>query len=104
MEPESVAVDDSSTFAFLTLQENNAVAVVNIQKKSIERIFAAGIIDRAKVELFPSIHWNSQWNFQIPFDASDKDGLVNIRNYPNVYSFGMPDGIAFMNVRFPPSV
>jgi hypothetical protein len=56
MEPESVAVDDSSTFAFLTLQENNAVAVVNIQKKSIERIFAAGIIDRAKVELFPSIH------------------------------------------------
>ncbi|KRF07956.1 alkaline phosphatase [Nocardioides sp. Soil777] len=82
LEPEYVAIDQQSKTAWVTLQEANAVAVVDLRSASVDRIWSTGSIDRSVV----------------PFDASDRDGAVNIRTWP-VTSFRMPDTIASYQVR-----
>lgn len=79
-EPEYVAVNADSTKAYVTLQENNAVAVVDLADKTIEKIVGLGFKDH-------SIPGNEM-------DASQKDG-VNIKNWP-VMGIYMPDSIATM--------
>ena len=75
LEPEYIAVDGGT--AYVTLQENNAIAVVDIANAKVDDVWPLGTIDRRKV----------------PFDASDKDGEVNIANWP-VKSILQPDSIA----------
>lgn len=78
-EPEYIAVSPDSQKAFVTLQENNAIAVVNLGAKVIEQILPLGLKD-----------------FSQPgnrLDASDRDGRINIVNQP-VFGFYMPDAIA----------
>lgn len=79
LEPEYIAVDGGK--AYVTLQENNAVAVVDIASAKVEDVWPLGYIDRREV----------------PFDASDKDGKINITNWP-VKSILQPDSIAAYNV------
>ena len=43
LEPEFVSIQGN--FAYVTLQENNAVAKVNLTTKTIERVFALGTVD-----------------------------------------------------------
>ncbi|MFM7641348.1 MAG: choice-of-anchor I domain-containing protein [Cyanobium sp.] len=81
IEPESVAV--LGRYAYVTLQENNAVAKVNLLNRSIERIFALGAVD---------------FSTQL-VDISDQDGPSNGRAIKpvlgnNVMGLRMPDGIA----------
>jgi hypothetical protein len=78
-EPEYVAVSADSKTAWVTLQENNAIARVNILTKTIEELFPLGVKDH-------SIPGNE-------IDASDKDGAINFANWP-VSGYYMPDGIA----------
>ena len=83
LEPEYVAVSADSTTAYVTLQENNAIAVVDLATARVSRIFALGFKD-----------------YRLPgneLDASDKDGQVNIRNWP-VYGMYQPDSIAVYRV------
>lgn len=47
-EPEFAAVSADSTTAFVTLQENNAIAVVNLETKAIEGIQPLGVKDFSK--------------------------------------------------------
>ena len=75
LEPEYIAVDGGT--AYVTLQENNAIAVVDIANAKVDDVWPLGTIDRRDV----------------PFDASDKDGEVNIANWP-VKSILQPDSIA----------
>jgi DNA-binding beta-propeller fold protein YncE len=78
-EPEYIAVSSDSRTAWVTLQENNAIAKVNILTKTIEELFPLGVKD-----------------YRVPgneIDVSDKDGVINFMNWP-VYGFYMPDGIA----------
>lgn len=82
LEPEYVAVDQQSKTAWVTLQEANAVAVVDLRSSTVTRIWSTGTIDRSVV----------------PFDASDRDGAVNIHTWP-VTSFRMPDAMASYQVR-----
>jgi 2',3'-cyclic-nucleotide 2'-phosphodiesterase/3'-nucleotidase/5'-nucleotidase len=42
MEPEYVTISADGLQAFVTLQENNAVAVVNLATNRIDRIIAMG--------------------------------------------------------------
>jgi len=77
-EPEYVAISEDGSQAFISLQENNAIAVVNLASKSIEKIIGLGFKDY-------SIPGNEM-------DASQKDG-VNIQNWP-VKGIYMPDSIA----------
>lgn len=79
LEPEYIAVDGNK--AYVTLQENNAIAVVDITMGQVEDVWPLGYIDRREV----------------PLDASDKDGKINIANWP-VKSILQPDAIAAYNV------
>ncbi|NBC21977.1 MAG: hypothetical protein GVY21_00725, partial [Gammaproteobacteria bacterium] len=79
LEPEYAAIAPDAATAYVTLQENNAVAVVDLAGPSIAAIVALGAKDHGIIgnEL----------------DASDRDGGINIRNWP-VRGWYMPDTIA----------
>ncbi|MFC6080239.1 choice-of-anchor I family protein [Sphaerisporangium aureirubrum] len=81
MEPEYVTV--SGDTAWVTLQENNAVAIVDLERARVERIVPLGLKDFGKVGV----------------DASDKDGKIDIRPRPGVKGMYMPDGIAHFRSR-----
>lgn len=79
MEPEYITVSTDGQAAFVALQENNAIAVVDLGTDTVTEIVGLGFKD-----------------FSIPgneLDASNKDDAVNIRNWP-VFGVYMPDGIA----------
>lgn len=78
LEPEYIAVSPDGTEAWVTLQENNAVAVIDINRAEVKRIIALGTKNHA-------IPGNE-------LDVSDKDDAVNIRSWP-VQGMYMPDTI-----------
>ncbi|MEQ9234117.1 choice-of-anchor I family protein [Coleofasciculus sp. E2-BRE-01] len=80
LEPEFVTVSQDSTKAYVTLQENNAIAVVDIASGQVEKVIGLGFKD-----------------YSVPpnaLDASDEDGAINIANYDNLFGMYQPDGIA----------
>ncbi len=77
VEPEYIAVSGDGTKAFVTLQENNAIAIVDIATATVETIQPLGLKDYSLSGL----------------DASDKDDAINIRPQP-VFGLYMPDAIA----------
>lgn len=77
LEPEYIAVTPDSRTAYVALQENNAVAVIDIAKARVTKILELGLKD---------------FGHGLVMDASDKDKAVNLRNWP-VLSAYMPDGI-----------
>ncbi len=81
-EPEYIAVDGRK--AYVTLQENNALAVIDIRSARVEQILALGFKDH-------SLPGNE-------LDASDRDGTINITNWP-VFGMYQPDSIATFTVR-----
>ncbi len=83
-EPEYVAVSANSQTAYVTLQENNALAIIDIATATVTNLKPLGFIDR-------SLAQNS-------FDPSDRDGPANgpaihINTWP-VYGMYLPDAIA----------
>ena len=80
LEPEYIAVAEHSPFAWVTLQENNAVAVLNIYSGRIVDILPLGVKDHGMAG-------NG-------IDASNKDDAINIANYNGVYGMFQPDAIA----------
>lgn len=89
LEPEYIAVSEDGAKAFVSLQENNAIAVINLANNTIDKIFGLGFKDH-------SIPGNE-------LDAGDEDGSetagsstkakVNIKNWP-VKGAYMPDSMA----------
>ncbi len=75
-EPEFVSVSPDSTKAFVTLQENNAMAVVDLSVPAITEIVPLGLKD-----------WSDPAN---TLDASDEDGGIHMANYP-FHGMFMPD-------------
>jgi 2',3'-cyclic-nucleotide 2'-phosphodiesterase / 3'-nucleotidase / 5'-nucleotidase len=80
LEPEYVAVH--GTKAYVTLQENNALAIVNLATASVEKITSLGLKDHSALG-------NA-------LDASDQDG-INIRNWP-ISGMYQSDAIAAFTV------
>jgi DNA-binding beta-propeller fold protein YncE len=83
-EPEYIAMSHDDRTAWVTLQENNAVAVLDLKKMKFRKILALGFKDHSQ-------DGNA-------FDGSDRDGAgnsgkINIANWP-VRGLYMPDGIA----------
>lgn len=79
LEPEYIAVSDDSKTAWVTLQENNAMAIIDISKGEVKNLEALGSKDHS-----------------LPgqgLDASNEDGAINIQNWP-VFGTFMPDAIA----------
>lgn len=83
-EPEYIAVSEDSATAFVSLQENNAIAVVDIASASVSRIFPLGLKDHG-------VAGNE-------LDVSDRDNAINIRTWPGVVGMYLPDAIATYTV------
>lgn len=83
VEPEYVAISDDSKTAWVTLQENNAMAQVNLESKEIEAIHPFGFKDHMLTENM--------------LDASDKDGVTELKNWP-VFGMYLPDAIKYANI------
>ncbi|WP_321394239.1 choice-of-anchor I family protein [uncultured Desulfuromusa sp.] len=81
LEPEYIALGSDNTKAYVVLQENNAVAVIDLVNSQVDKIIGLGFKDH-------SIPGNE-------LDPSQKDG-VNIGNWP-VMGIYMPDSIASFN-------
>ncbi|WP_051786486.1 choice-of-anchor I family protein [Endozoicomonas numazuensis] len=82
LEPEYIAVSDNSNIAYVSLQENNALAVIDIANARVDSIVALGYKDYG----------------QSPIDASNKDGGVNLQKWSGVYGMYQPDTIATYSV------
>ncbi|WP_446050065.1 choice-of-anchor I family protein [Zobellia laminariae] len=83
-EPEYVAVSEDSKYAYISLQENNGMAVVDLSAMTISDIFGLGVKDHSLTE-------NAM-------DASNKDDIVgNFQTWP-VFGFYMPDAITYAEI------
>lgn len=81
LEPEYITVSEDSSTAFIGLQENNAVAKIDLTAKTVTSIHALGFKDH-------SIPGNE-------LDGNNKDGQVAIKTEP-AFGMYMPDSIASM--------
>ena len=78
-EPEYITVAADNSKAWVTLQENNAIAELDLSNSTVKDIWAMGTKDM-----------NAKGN---GYDASDVSGSVLLANWP-VQSFYIPDGMA----------
>ncbi len=76
LEPEYSTISADSSTAWVTLQEANGIAEVDLASATVTAIRDLGTVDR----------------MQVPFDPSDRDGAISIRTWP-VLGFPMPDTI-----------
>ena len=81
IEPEYITISADSKTAWVTLQENNGIAKIDIASKTITNIFPLGFKD-----------YNAAGN---EIDPSDKDDKVAAAKWP-VKGIYMPDGIAVL--------
>lgn len=82
IEPEYIATRKGK--AYVTLQENNALAVIDIAKAKVEKILPLGLKDH-------SIAGNE-------LDPSDRDNAIAIANWP-VFGMYQPDAIDAFDVK-----
>lgn len=82
LEPEYIATDGNT--AWVTLQEANALAELDIRSATVRRIVPLGFKD------------HSQPGNEL--DASDRDNAINIANWP-VFGMYQPDAIAAFAVK-----
>lgn len=96
LEPEYIAVSDDSRTAYVTLQENNAVAIVDIEGARVTDIRPLGFKDHSAAGM--------------GLDASDEDGgnntntgtpAIKIANFP-VKGLYLPDAIAQFSINGTP--
>ena len=80
LEPEFVAASADNTTAYVSLQENNALAVVDIAGRQVRRLIGFGAKDHG-------VAGNG-------LDASNKDDAINIRTVDGLSGLYMPDTIA----------
>lgn len=85
LEPEYIAISDDNKTAFVSLQENNAIASIDIESGKINYVKGLGFIDH-------SVEGNE-------IDAvrgKGKNAKIDIKN-DNFLGTPMPDGIAFLS-------
>ncbi|WP_413698575.1 choice-of-anchor I family protein [Psychromonas sp. KJ10-10] len=84
IEPEYIAINNKARKAYVALQENNAIAVIDLKTKSIEKIMALGFKDHM-------LAGNE-------FDGNNKDKKANIKNEPALGQY-QPDSIATVRIK-----
>ena len=77
LEPEYIAVAGDDSTATIVMQENNAVATLDLSTNTITGIHALGFKDYSTMS----------------FDLSDKDGGVNFQSWENVKGMYQPDAM-----------
>jgi hypothetical protein len=84
LEPEYITVSDDARTAWVSLQENNAVAVLDLDGLEVDRIDPLGWKDH-------SLAGNG-------LDGSDQDGGIVIQTWTNLRGMYQPDGIAAFTI------
>ena len=79
-EPEYIAVGNNK--AYITLQEANAIAVLNLDSMLFTGVYTVGLEDYSIV----------------PVDIDKKDDAYNPRTYETLRGIRMPDGIAYFSI------
>lgn len=79
-EPEYIAISADGKTAWATLQENNAMAKIDIASATVTNILPLGFKDHGA----PGNE----------MDVADEDGLINIRSLPGVRGLYLPDAMA----------
>lgn len=80
LEPEYITVDYFSRTAYVSLQDNNAIAEIDIRRGRVKKIRALGTKDHSQLS-------NG-------LDASNRDDEINIQNWP-IKGMYQPDAIAY---------
>ena len=80
LEPEYIAVSADNTTAWVTLQENNALAKIDIASATVTNVLPLGFKDYG------------QTGNEI--DASDQDNAISFRARPGVLGMYLPDSMA----------
>ena len=80
LEPEYIAAGNNT--AYVTLQEANAIAVIDLDSLQVTGIYSAGYEDYSKT----------------PVDIDKKDEAYNPKTYESLKGIRMPDGIALYSV------
>lgn len=81
-EPELAAFSPDGSKLFVSLQENNAIARIDVASGRIESVFSLGTVD---------------FSSESKLDAND-NGIIDIRNFDNLVGLRMPDAIATFGV------
>lgn len=84
LEPEYITVSDDGKTAWITLQENNALAKLDVASAKITDILPLGFKDHG-------LAGNGM-------DVSDRDDTINIQRWAGVRGLYMPDSIASYSV------
>ena len=80
LEPEYIAVSGGK--AYVTLQENNAIAVLDIESQTFDGVYSAGFEDHSTTAI----------------DLDKKDDAYDPQTYESLLGIRMPDGIAAFTV------
>jgi hypothetical protein len=87
LEPEWIEVSSDSQTAYVCLQDNNAIAILDIPSATVTKILPLGYKDWSA---------NGQWSGR-GLDASDRDAGIQIRHWP-VFGMFQPDTIKLLEV------
>ena len=95
VEPEYVTISDDSKTAFVTLQEANAVAMVDLVTSRISKINALGVKDfgQPKNKL-----WTNDTTAYTTCTSATACATPTLKNYTNLFGYYMPDGVASFTV------
>ena len=86
-EPEYVTITADGSKAYVTLQENNAVAIVDLANARIERLVALGFKDHGLAA-----------NALAPSDKVSATAPFELKTYANLFGIYMPDAIASFSI------
>ena len=82
VEPEYISISPDGATAFVSLQENNAIAKIDLSTGSIVDVFSLGTVD---------------FGSDSKLDPND-NGVIDIANFANVVGFRMADAIASFEI------
>jgi len=93
VEPEYVTISDDSKTAFVTLQEANAVATVDLATARISKISALGVKDFGQGK-------NKLWTNDRYTECASATVCPppTLKNYTNLFGYYMPDGVASFTI------
>ncbi|MBC7179209.1 MAG: choice-of-anchor I family protein, partial [Roseovarius sp.] len=84
LEPEYITVLPDGVTAWVSLQEANAYAVIDLTTNTVTDIRSFGLVDR-------SLPGNE-------IDASNRDNAINLQNYDNLFGMRQPDSITSIEI------
>lgn len=104
LEPEYIAVSPDGKTAWVSLQENNAIAVLDLVKDEFVNIFPMGSKDHGLPENAldgsdrDCLVGATDSQGQLIASCTKDAGLINIKSWPGLYGMYMPDAIAHYQV------